>query len=771
MAQEILSQMAAASGRARSTLPHGSLMARAFGEDAVRDVDVVQSPEAAAALAATGARAAHLDGTLVFRPNASPREVAHEMVHLEQARSAGSRPGSSSPTDAHERDAETLADKAAQGQEVAVPARPTTELDRWSWGGVRDTLASVVDTVTGAVPDVVAGAGDVLSGAVETAGTVTETVVDGAAAVANSVADAAGNVARVASSTAGDVVSGISDRAGDGLSLGMDVVGDGLSATASAVDDALGTHVGPLGGVADHLLDRWGAVTDAQLDTVGDALETAMDRGGANIDQLLEGLGAATQHGLDGWGNWVRDGAGQAADRLHGGFETAAVYLEARAQSVRGLWDLDQEASLLYGEIDIPKSSGDFQQQYSETGLPMTASAWEMQDAIDGGALREVYERSVVQHLLGAGLLENLADTEELDNLPESTSQLSSEQVYLLLAQAKERYGEGESFLNSLDPTLRRDLQDDIVTRYVALANSTEGASFILELLPTDVPDNKLTSAGIFGEAAIDALLLGQLPDDFRVGEMVGKTRLGSVTLAEQLGGPVFALPVPYSNVATNVIARGGVPTDGAANLQALLGLIDDDVQTLGTGYSQGSAAVYEALSQQDSNAKTLDMALLMAQMGGLDAQGQTGVAGGEINGTQTLSIAHEKDPASLLYIPEADRALNRTRAYVQFVKAGINFLDDSENQIGDGALHGKTCEYVEGDEFALCNVALYEDIAELGTLGYPAELVAVVAEDLLSGEYGGASFQVLGEWGFDNRTLNYCADLSQEYELPDAQE
>ncbi|MDP2316353.1 MAG: DUF4157 domain-containing protein [Pseudomonadota bacterium] len=750
-------------GGPASSLPYRALMERAFGASALLDVRVQQSPEAAARLDALGARAAEVDGELLLRPGASPEEVAHELVHHVQAEGGKSGKATSSPGDHAETDAVALAAKAAKGEPVSVEPCATAEVNRWALPG----LGSIVDAVTRAVPAVVSGAGSLVAAAGEKVGAAANTALDFVGHAASVTADVVGDGVAAVTDAAAKVTSGAADLVGDGVAWGADVVGDGLE----LAHDVTGGVI-PTGGL-DEKLDTWGQDVDGRLDEGGQAAAAVLTGAGAKVDQGLDTAGERVAATADGWGDWVQSGADAKGAQLHDGFDHAADYLEERLQGVRDVWSLDQEASLLYGKIDLPTSSGEFVQQYSEAGIPLTSEAWEMQDAIDGGTLHRLYDQSLVSHLAEAGLLEGALSDLDLDALPTHLADLAPEQMDQLLAAARAQYGDGQAFLDNLDPKLRRELQDDTLLAYIDEANASEDGTFILEMLPTDT---SRTGRDLL-EGLKDLLLLGRLPDDFRVGPEVGKARYTALELAGNAEGPVFALPVPYANVPSNVIARYGVPSDGSANMSSLLGRLDDDLTTVGTGYSQGGAAVWDQLTNQSEGGPRLDEALLLAPMGGTDGEGGTGVYAGQVNGTETLSVAHEADPAALIHADQNPIAFGE--AMVNFVTQ--NSADDGaikdlvngmwhfrHEQEGDGALHGSTCEGVLTDAMACETRTPDQEAAELGTLGYPAEIVSQLADLLQSGDYEmDENYMYVGEWSFDLRELNATYAVEEVYDFP----
>lgn len=795
---------------ATSSMPHASRMGSAFGEGALRPVDVYQSTEAASTLDALGAKAAQCDDTLLLRPGAGPEEVAHELIHVQQGRDGGgSGKRLSDVGDAAEKDAVTLAPAAARGEAVHVPDQPLADVNLWGLPGflatgakaaAATTVAAVAtvravrrgtDVVSTGVPALVEGTGDVLGGAMDGAGAVVDHSLDVAGDGAQWMSEGAGDVVQGTSDVTaavldgaldlgGDLIEGGSDLLGDGLELGSKLVGGAVSGASNLVGNGIGFFADLIGvdtdvdddirawgsttsdavthggSSANRSLDSWGEDTDRMLDLMGDTkaeqirnvgtrAHDAMDAFGTEADTLLDGLG-------DAGGDALRDGG----QRVRNAFDDASDAVTEWFRPARELFELPVAPSPLYGDIEIPDSTSTFQQQYSEAGLPMTKEAWAMQNAIDGGKLEALYNRSVVRHLVDGGLLDPADTGVDGAPLPTNLADMSDEQIHDLMDLAIATHGSGQSFLDSLHPVLRRDMQHDVITQYIAQANSTPDATFILEMLPTDT--SHLADDAI--ESTVDGLLFGQMPDDFRTGEEVSKARYTSALLAQQTGNSTFALPVPYANVAPNVLLRGGVPTDGAANLANVLALIDEDVQTIGYGYSQGGAALLEALRQQDPDGRTLDLALLLAPMGGADGRGGTGVWSGSMNGTDVLSVVNEEDPAAMLH-PE--------QSWFGFGQAMHNFLKTPPEQEGDGALHSMTCSDLGLDEpFPMaCEIPLDSnptDLQQHGTFGYPTSVTEQLVHDLLDGGAGPHGYQHLGEWDHDLREINACIDLTGVY-------
>lgn len=259
-------------------------------------------------------------------------------------------------------------------------------------------------------------------------------------------------------------------------------------------------------------------------------------------------------------------------------------------------------------------------QQYSQSGVPLTEEAWAMQDAIDGGKLHDLYG-----------------------------------QIQQDIASDKLQLPQGQS-------------ADSVaIQRYIEMANATQGASFVLDVMPTEM---QWATQGPDGQQQHDTGI-----GDFRVGQEVGQTRqiaqsVVNTLVAQQGGDPsnmdpetranIFGLVVPYNNGAENIAAHDAVPQDGVNNLHNYLQAIDDDVNTVATGYSQGGGAVLE-YAHQFGGTDGLDKAIALAPMGGADRFGGDGVYSGTMqngaqdSGVDVLSIMNAGDPAKNIYDPLKD--------------------------------------------------------------------------------------------------------------------
>ncbi|MEM9489227.1 MAG: hypothetical protein AAGC55_08785, partial [Myxococcota bacterium] len=461
---------------------------------------------------------------------------------------------------------------------------------------------------------------------------------------------------------------------------------------------------------------HWVADKGSQgLDAVGDGAEWLGDTIGADTEGVL-GLPGRAVRGL---GGGLKSGAG----------------------GVRDTFGLDEDGNDFTGHVDIPKDNDEHTQQYSELGLPMTEDAWAMQDAIDGGKLRETYNQTLLSSLQEGGVLERLVaeGTISRETIPASFEQMPPDQFNALIDAVRTELGSGRAFLDSLEPDEREAFQEQVVYAYMARAKGDDRAAFMLELMPTDTSN----IPGQMGAAAGDALLRGQGANEFKVGEYVGRIRQGAVTMSERLqatGDNVYALPVPYANTVPNIVGRNATPSDGADHLHNYLEHLGPDMKTATTGYSQGGAAVLDYVARYGDQ-DGLDYALALAPMGGADQYGGDGVYSGEFNGVSTLSIMNDKDPAKDLY---GDYLVDLIGPMRTFVSA------DRQAERGlDGALHGG---HYGDEDHPLPAGSDPRAAMAAGTLGYPTGYVSPMLDDLFAGRHSGTPFGRRGDWGFDLR-------------------
>ena len=442
---------------------------------------------------------------------------------------------------------------------------------------------------------------------------------------------------------------------------------------------------------------------------------------------------------------WLGDKLGADNDGAAGwigkGVRGAGTGMQAGAQGVRNTFGLDQDGNDFTEHIDIPEDSEEHTQQYSELGLPMTDDAWAMQDAIDGGKLRETYDRTLLSSLQKGGVLERLVEEGAIDGdrIPESFDKMEPDQFDALVKSVRTELGSGRAFLDSLEPEERESFQEQVIHNYMARAKNDENAAFMLELMPTD-------TTGIGGqmmESAGDALIRGQGANDFKVGDLVGRIRQGAVSMSDSLqagGDNVYALPVPYANTVPNIVGRTGTPSDGADHMHNYLQHLGPEMKTVTTGYSQGGAAVLDYLDRYGDQ-DGLDYALALAPMGGADQHGGEGVHSGEFNGVPTLSIMNSGDPAKDLH---GDYLVDLIGPMWTFVDSGRQ-----EKRGLDGALHSG---FYGDDAHALPSGADPQAAMAAGTMGYPTNYVAPQLDDLFGDRLSNQPFKRRGNWDFDLR-------------------
>lgn len=610
--------------------------------------------------------------------------------------------------------------------------------------------------------DVVDGVADVVGGAHDLAGDAVSGLAQGMGTVVSGAGDLLGDGVEAVQSGWGKAVNGGLDLAGAVVDGGLDLVGDKVNQKASVVaglagvlgQDELAGTISGLGQSSDAWLDSKGDALGEAMDAHGDGLEAEIVASGAVLNDVITGGSAGIADGITSLGDKVDavlDAVGEGFDLGGDKVEAAMDWLAEGHSTVAALWDkIDRtllgelkdnpHADRLYGGVELHSAGGN---ALSEYGLPLTPEAWLVQDQIDGGKLRRVYERSVVTELMLSGVLG--AETFGMTELPENLDGLSDEKLAEVFAAIGQNVGSGEALLDALPNELRHDLQEAVVKNYVALANTTEGATFVLELLPTD-------TAGLKDHAvqeAMDWVNKDTLPNGFVPSDDIMQARDTAQGIANIQGvDNTFSLPIPYANTVPNIVGRGLQPTDGAQNLHALLGMMDDHVTTVGTGYSQGGAALNEAVTMQgsDESLSQLDFAVGLASMGGGDMNGGTGHFGGEVNGTQFLSLVNEEDPAAAIH-PNQD--------LIDQLKAMWNFTKDPEEQEGDGALHSSTCK---DDVLATgCDIPTVEGQLEgEGTFGYPADVLQGQIEALLNGHYADSSYQQLDDFEWDLRDKNF---------------
>lgn len=451
---------------------------------------------------------------------------------------------------------------------------------------------------------------------------------------------------------------------------------------------------------------------------------------------LLDGV-----HGVVDLTSRGVDALGRGVENI--GLEGVGEGIQGGAQGMRGFFGLDEDGTDFTGHVEIPRDVAEDPeqtQQYSELGLPITDEAWAMQNAIDGGKLQQVYDETLLGALQESGILERLVQSGALqpDTIPASFHELDQEQFRALMDAVRSQLGSGRAFLDSLEPEERESFQEEVIRRYMEMAQRDEDATFLLELMPTDTAGSM---PGELGGMTGDAMIRGQAPHTFRVGQTVGKIRQGAVNMADVMreqGDSVYALPVPYANVRSNIIARNGVPTDGADNMHMYMQHLGPDMRVVGTGYSQGGAAMLDYVDRYGAE-DDLDQAVVLAPMGGADRAGADGVFTGERNGVEMLTVMNAGDPAKEIH----------GKNLFELVGPMLNFVAKPGKQRGDGSLHSGF--FGDPDHALPPGIGAQEAMAA-GTLGYPSHRIRPMLEELFSGEYQGTEYQRQGDWALDLR-------------------
>ncbi|WP_428262996.1 hypothetical protein [Haliangium sp.] len=469
-------------------------------------------------------------------------------------------------------------------------------------------------------------------------------------------------------------------------------------------------------------------------------LGKAASAAGSAVGSVL-GLAQDAVHGVANLATRGAAAAGRGLENI--GLEGVGQAIQNGAQGVRDFFGLDEDGTEFTGHVEIPEDKPDDPeqtQQYSELGLPITDDAWAMQNAIDGGALERTFDETLLGALQRGGILDRLVQSGAIspETIPASFHELDPEAFRTLMDAVKSQLGSGRAFLDRLEPEERESFQEEVIRRYMDLAKSDEDATFMLELMPTDTSN---AMGAELGGAAADAAIKGQAPHTFRVGQTVGKIRQGAVNMADVMreqGSNVYALPVPYANVRSNIIARNGVPTDGADNMHMYMEALGADMNVVGTGYSQGGAALMDYIDRYGAE-DDLDQAVALAPMGGADRKGADGVFTGERNGVETLTVMNAGDPAKEIH---GDNLF-------ELISPMLNFIAEPGKQRGDGDLHAGFL----GDPNHPLPPGLDPQTAmAAGTLGYPSHLIRPMLEDLFSGGFAGTEYERRGDFSEDIR-------------------
>lgn len=625
-------------------------------------------------------------------------------------------------------------------------------------------IGGLADNVLPGVADIISGGGGVLGDAISAGGGFLGDLVTGG------------------SSLLGDVVSGGGHLLGDLIEGGGGLLSDGVGFLSNVASDGIGWGVGLgqdlLGGIAD--LDTGIGWIDDAVDGATGGLSDLLGWGGGLAQDLVEGGGDLLSMAIDGFSGWTSDALGGLSDMLDAGISglggllgdgisglsdllgsglregtallgsglgALASTLSSASQSVRDFFGLDNKPNDFTGYIEVRPSGDGFTEQYSELGIPLTSDAWGFQDQVDGGKLHDMYDRSMLGSLQNSGVLDDLVSQGVLqpDQVPSDFSQLNSQQLRDLTSIVQANTGNAEQFLNSLSREDRVNFQQTILHNYMEMARNDTNAAFIFEMLPTETGGTGADMA----DSAFDAAIQGQGPNNFAVGEAVGKARVSDVNLAQhyqQQGRNTYGLVVPYANTPSNVVGRTGTPTDGSDNLQNYLSMLVDpvtgqrNITTVAAGYSQGGAAVLDYVDRYGDTG-LLDNAVAIAPMGGTDRHGGTGVNNGNWNGVNTLSVMNEQDPAQHIH---GDNLLSLLPGMVNFSATHI------PGMAGEGDRHGTYWGSPGSTDYALPPGVDATDAFSAGTFGYPTEYIQPMITDLLNGEYNRYQYGRRGDWDYD---------------------
>ncbi len=720
-----------AEGGAPRSLPFRSRLEQSFGQD-LGGLQVFQGGGVDAALAGISAGGAFANGGVFLPRNASFEQVAHEVTHALQGEGGGGG-GVSTGGERAEREAHQVSKAVAQGQPVQVQESREAGVHRWGlgdlWDGVKDTASSawngVKDTASSA-----------WNGAKETASNAWE----GAKSVA---------------SNTWDTVSGAATDAWDWTKNKASDAWDWTKETAANTWDGVkewGTG---------KLLEAGGWLMDRYDDTYKPGLDWARGK----LDGLTEGASGIINKGSDwlsGGLDWL--GWEGGADAVRG----AGDWLNGKVEDVRDLFGLDEKDNSFTHFMEVPANADGFVQQYSELGIPIAEEAWKQQDAIDGGKLHALYNRSMLNHLAETGQVDREALPEDLaslgdeelqaltdrtilpvlqesgvlsslvesgalaaEDLPASFDDLSPDELTALASKVRSA-GADRALLDAMSAEDRTAFQENILNTYIDMANNDPKAAMLLDLMPTET-DVKHDAANI-GDTLGDALLKGQEPNDFTIGARTGLIRTGSATMAEELrstqGVNTYGLVVPYANTVENILFREGKPTDAAEHVHNYLSKLDKDTTSLLNGYSQGAGGVQEYLRQYGDK-DGLDYAVSLAPMGGptKESQGGDGMWAGDWNGVSTLTLSNKNDPAQYIY---GDNLAELGPGMLNFIAP-----DDKKKLGGESDIHS----------------GFDENNPAAGTFGYPMALGRLLLRDLFSGTYQG-DYQRRGDWDYDLREL-----------------
>lgn len=740
-----------------------------------------------------------------------------------------------------EREADDAAKRAAKGEPVTIRQAPDAELSRWGlgemWEGVKDVGSAVANGVTETAKSGAGLVGDVLSYGSNVVQNTTEGILTAAQGVGEAITaddksfserclDGLGALGSGVVHTVGanlvdavEIGAGVVDFGGDVLRGLADVgtetaelVGeqllpmlqDGVNFTGSVIESALDSGGELLGGAVDLLggglsaglteladITAWGADTAGDLGgwmldfvgadgmasfvrTAGDSLADFANGAGELASGLVDSFTGFFSGGIRKISGLLGDVASGATGLLSDGLGWVADGMLNVSEGVRSFLGLDEDGNSYTGHIEMRPSSENLTQQYSELGMPLTTEAWNFQNAVDGGKLQAVYDRTLLSNL-DAETTEQLiqAGVFKADEVPEDWSTVDAKTLSDLSDDVERHFGGAEAFLSTMDAEAREDFQESVLDQYMAMARADEDAAFVFSLLPTEMTD----SNGELGESLEDWVVDGQLPNNFAVGEDVGKARVSDVALADQLqqlqGKNTYGLVVPYANTPGNTIGRNGTPTDGSEHLNNYLNKLVDpvtgerNVTTVASGYSQGAAGVLDYVDNYGQNG-LLDYAVATAPMGGADRNGGSGVFNGEWNGVQTLSVMNEQDPAQHI---EGENLM-------ELAPGMANFMDlfDVEGFAQEGDRHGaywgqsdKNPDTVGPWELPNATPEQLDQGFNAGTFGYPTQYIQPMITDLLNDRYKGEAYDRRGGWDYDlNTLLNLDENGKPEnFELP----
>ncbi|MBK9368770.1 MAG: hypothetical protein IPN01_21095 [Deltaproteobacteria bacterium] len=400
---------------------------------------------------------------------------------------------------------------------------------------------------------------------------------------------------------AGSVMEGVLDGGGELLGGAVDLLGGGLSAGLTGLADITAWGADTAGDLGGWMLDFVGADGAASfVRTAGDSLAELANGAGELASGLVDTFTGFASGGIRAVSGLLGDVASGATGLLSDGLGWVADGMLNVSEGVRSFLGLDEDGNSYTGHIEM-RPSENLTQQYSELGMPLTTEAWNFQNAVDGGKLQAVYDRTLLSNL-DAETTEQLiqAGVFKADEVPEDWSTLDDVTLRTLSGDVEAHFGGAEAFLSTMDTEAREDFQESVLDQYMAMARADEDAAFVFSLLPTEMTDDKAE----LGESLEDWAVDGQLPNNFAVGEDVGKARVSDVALAGQLqqlqGKNTYGLVVPYANTPANTIGRTGTPTDGSAHLDNYLNKLVDpvtgerNVTTVASGYSQGAAGVLD---------------------------------------------------------------------------------------------------------------------------------------------------------------------------------